>query len=63
MKKFKVLLLTLTLAVAMIGCAKTPDANQESQVQPTEAPAEPTAEPVATEAPVADDVNVNQKVL
>ena len=65
MKKFKVLLLTLTLAVAMFGCAKTPDAGQESQVQPTEAPAEPTAEPtaepVATEAPVADDVNVKSE--
>ncbi len=56
MKKFKVLLLTLTLAVAMFGCAKTPDANQESQVQPTEAPAEPTAEPVVTEAPTAEPV-------
>ena len=58
MKKFKVLLLTLTLAVAMIGCAKTPDASQDAQVQPTDAPVatqEPTAEPVVTEAPVADD--------
>ncbi len=59
MKKFRVLLLTLVLAMAVLGCAKT-DKEPEATATPvpTEAPTEAPVEeatPAPTEAPVEED--------
>lgn len=65
MKKFRLLLLTMVLALAIAGCAKTdadskveesqeesvPEATEEPAAEPTPAP---TEEPAATEAPAVD---------
>ena len=58
MKKFRVLLLTLVLAMAVLGCAKTdkePEATATPAptAEPTEAPEEATPDP--TEAPVEEN--------
>ena len=71
MKKFRVLLLTLVLAMAVMGCAKTdaePEATAtpEATAEPTPAPTEeptpaPTEEPTA--APVVDEDAKSEGVM
>ncbi len=66
MKKFRVLLLTLVLAMAVLGCAKT-DKEPEATATPapTEAPTEAPEEatPAPTEAPVVDDNAKSEGVM